>query len=156
MTSPAKTRLLLALTLLAPPVSALDGPTMSRFEIHVTSGSPVFNLDQTLVDSLCRDEDGCDAVLSLESTAQDWVLMQRVRLNLPLLNSLHSWSTGTIHGQDHNTTKEQVAGVSHGGVNAATCGFNDADGPADDSDTDFGFSVQATGANAVCDLVLID
>jgi hypothetical protein len=156
MSSPAKIRLLLAMTLLAPPAAALDGPTLSRLDVHVTSGAPVINLEQARLETLCKDEDGCDAILSLESTAQDWVLMQRVRLNLPLLDTHLTWSIGTSQGTDTNLTKDQVAGVVRGGANAASCSFNDGDGPADASDTEPGFSVQVTGANAVCDLVLID
>jgi hypothetical protein len=140
---------------------ALEGPTLSRYAVHVSGAGPLnANLDQATVETLCKDEDGCEVSLEIEGGVEPghFFLSREERLRLALQPAHGSWSdgnAGATTGIDGNGAVEDVASLGDGGGNVI-CGFDDGDGANDDG---VGFSLTLSGpqaATAQCSLVLID
>jgi len=140
---------------------ALEGPTLSRYAVHVSgTGSLIANLDQTILETLCKDEDGCEVSLEIEGGVEPghFFLSREERLRLALQPAHESWSdgnAGAATGIDGNGSVEDVASLSDSGGNV-TCRFDDGEGASDDG---VGFSLILSGtqaSTAQCSLVLSD
>jgi hypothetical protein len=155
-------RAFLPLLLLASPAAGLE-VTMSRYVLKVQHGLQTSTIDQSALDSLCKDEDGCAVIVSLELDNVDFVSVDEVRLRMQMLPApLHpGWATsGEVKaaGFDGNGVIETVALATE--ATPVLCRFSDAD-DQDFADDGVGFVLRLSGSNpglalGVCTLVLVD
>jgi hypothetical protein len=137
------------------PAPALDGPILNRYSLSIplTGANVGATVDSAVLDEFCRDEDGCDVILSVETAVVPLFDSRRVRLHLEPGGD--QWSAGgAANGTDGNSTVEHVAIVS---ISASSCLFSDADSEA--LDPGLGFTLQALvypSQTVQCNLVLID
>jgi hypothetical protein len=128
---------------------------LGRYSVSIplTGANVGAAVDPAVLNEFCRDEDGCDVILSVETAAVPWFDSQRVRLSLEPDGD--QWSAGAAaSGTDGNATVEKVAIAS---ISASSCLFSDADSEA--QDPGLGFTLQALvfpSQTVMCNLVLID
>jgi len=130
--------------------------SVSRYRLTVQAsavGEVRTAVDVTALNALCRDDDGCAAVLVSDVGGARIVANARLLLS-PTQPSL--WSTSDQPNNvltDGDDLEEVVVGI----VTDGECGFRDADA-ATGTDDALGFSVTATsiGFTVLCKLTLID
>ena len=147
---------------LSAPAAALE-VTMSRYVLKIEHGLQTTTIDQSALDSLCKDEDGCAVIVSLELDNVDFVSVDSVRLRMQRLPapSHPGWATsgeGEAAGFDGNGVIETVALATE--ASPVLCRFSDAD-DANFADNGVGFVLRLSGSNpnlalGVCTLVLVD
>ena len=133
--------------------SAADPVTLSRYIVATSSSTLGLNLDQTVVEALCKDEDGCDVILTRTFAGDDPASTNAVRTRwfLSLNNTVFYTSSG-VSGTDDDDTAWPGQPVLSGG--SSTCLLTDADNFLGDVAPGFGL-VSSSGAQ-ICRLVLID
>ena len=136
---------------------------MSRYVLKVQHGLQTSTIDQSAIDSLCKDEDGCAVIVSLELDNVDFVSVVATRLRLqmqPAPNHPGWAASGEVNaaGLDGNGVIETVALATE--PTPVLCRFSDAD-DQDFADDGVGFVLRLSGSNpglglGVCTLVLVD
>jgi hypothetical protein len=136
----------LALSVVTPSLGE-EPVSLSRYVVTLTT-PPAVGLDQATLQALCRDDDGCELVLTRTTSPDDPATARsgRTRLFLSPTNEVWFTSDGAA-GTDGNPTGEYPIIV------ASACVVADGTPSGDDF---IGFGLISTSAGQTCRLVVND
>jgi hypothetical protein len=137
----------------AAPCPALEPVSLSRHIFRVDAppaGTTISSLDSGILDSLCRDDDGCS--LSVRSQTTVGIRASEWRFYLSDTNSWSTSASNTLKSDDDDLA--EFAGELDG--NGATCVVTDGESMSADIGLGFWIIVETTALPATCLVVLGD
>jgi hypothetical protein len=141
---------------------AADKPSLSRYSLHIDPfisppGVVVVTVNQTLLEDRCKDNDGCEIILSGSASP----IVPMVVLHGRFATGQFGWSVDGASYINADGTVSDALSVTVGSLDnpIGACSFSDADGSGG-TDTTQAFSVKSDSVTAnyviYCTLTVID
>lgn len=144
------------LLLLGVTTASAEEVSVSRYRITASVGAPGSSREQpdpAVLVALCRDADGCDAVLLADQDGLVAVGRQRMTISTTLTDHWASSlaAPGVVYDNGNGVEETVVTSTVDG-----TCTFSDIDEAGPDTTADFSVTATWGGAPLDCALTLID